>query len=119
MCPTPVLSEFLNRLRRRRGILAEKTVNVFTVTTPSDYIYIHNVLEGLQGPWGKRKGSNMLHSSPNHTPLSSAGSHASTHSLAGFQVGRSRKDLHKEELKDSSFQIKGCLTQIAQRSNDE
>lgn len=59
-------------------------------------IYIHNVLEGLQGPWGKRKGSNMLHSSPNHTPLSSAGSHASTHSLAGFQVGKSRKDLHKE-----------------------
>lgn len=95
MCPTPVLSEFLNRLRRRRGILAEKTVNVFTVTTPSDYIYTQ-CSRGAPGTVGERKGSNMLHSSPNHTPLSSAGSHASTHSLAGFQVGRSRKDLHKE-----------------------
>lgn len=97
MCPTPVLSEFLNRLRRRRGILAEKTVNVFTVTTPSDYIYTQ-CSRGAPGTVGEKEGIKHapLHSSPNHTPLSSAGSHASTHSLAGFQVGRSRKDLHKE-----------------------
>lgn len=37
---------------------AEQTVHLFTVKTPSEYIY--NVQEGgpgLQGPWGKRKES--------------------------------------------------------------
>lgn len=83
MCPTPVLSEFLNRLRRRRGILAEKTVNVFTVTTPSDYIYTQ-CSRGAPGTVGEKEGIK-------HAPLLSK-----SHSLAGFQVGRSRKDLHKE-----------------------
>lgn len=60
---------------------------------------------GLQGLWGVKEGIK-------HTPLSSDGSHAATHSLAGFQVGRdgSRKVLRTEasvrnRLKDNNSQI--------------